>query len=114
MDFSFKNCWDCPVPLWTLLVQFALLFLSGAVGAWMWRTCRRGVRELGAMIATFTLLWAAEITLVVPRWGILRDDVPFNVFANHVTYLIFAGLDLALATVIFITWRRASRHGVPT
>ena len=109
MDISWKNCWDCPVPLWTVLLQFALLFLAAAAGAWMLKRRRPGTRELGILVITLTLLWAAAITRAVSRWGILRSDAPFDVFAQRTTHLIFAVLGATLVAVIFVVGRLASK-----
>jgi hypothetical protein len=50
VDFSLKNCWDCPVPLWTVFLQFAILFVAAASGAWMISKRRFGIRELGILV----------------------------------------------------------------
>jgi hypothetical protein len=107
MEFDPKNCWDCPVSLWIVLAQFALLILAGSAGAWMQRRQRPGVRALGTLIVVGTLLWAALATLTTPGWGIWRSDDPLEVFGLRTTYAIFAVLDLVLVFAIVAVKRSA-------
>jgi hypothetical protein len=115
MDMSWKNCWDCPVPLWGVLLQFGLLFLAGAAGAWLLKRRGSGLRELGIVIIALSVLWAAAITRIVPRWGILRWGTLRNIdqidiFTQRTAYLIFAVLDATLISVIAIVRHLASSH----
>jgi hypothetical protein len=107
MEFDLRNCWDCPVPLWLVLAQYAVLILAGGAGAWMQRRQRPGVRALGTLLVVGTLLWAALATLTTPRWGIWRSDDPLEVFGLRTTYAIFAALDLVLVVAIVAVKRRA-------
>jgi hypothetical protein len=105
VDFSVKNCWDCPIPLWNLLLQFALLYLAGAYGGWSLNMRRAGMRDLGVLIVALTILWAAAVTWTVPRWGILRSEASVDVFLERTTYAIFAALDVGLLAVIVVARR---------
>jgi hypothetical protein len=91
-------------------MQFAILFVAAASGAWMLSKRWAGIRELGILVITLTILWAAAITHAVPRWGILRSDAPLDLFARRTTYAIFFVLDVALVAVIVVVRRFASKE----
>ena len=109
MDMSLKNCWDCPIPLWGAVGQYALLFLVAATGAWIQKSSRPEVRTLGRVIMVLVFAFALLMTRAVLRWGILRSGVPFDVFARTTSFAILLGLDAMLAASVLLLARFRSR-----
>jgi hypothetical protein len=105
VDVSPENCWDCPVPLFDVLLQFAIMAVLVALGARMQRADRQVFRGLGWMLTVVALFFAAIYTIVIPRWGISTSNVPLAVWPRRTSWLILAVLDSVLAGIALLARR---------
>jgi uncharacterized membrane protein len=112
MDMSFKNCWDCPIPLGMLLLNYLILAVLLAGGAWMHRSTRYAVQGLGAVTVVLMSMWTAVFTSVVPNWGIRWSESPLTFLSERQTLAALLGLDLLLVMLMgSVYWMRSRRGG---
>lgn len=102
------DCYECPIPLAEVLVQYAWLGAFMAVAALMKASRRQFISGLGWMAMVVILLWAISYTIAVTRWGIGNSAVPLRPGPRRVSWLILGALDLALAggAKIIVNWRQ--------
>jgi len=96
MSFDFENCWDCPVPLWDVVVQYLLSLLAGLAAQWLRYQKPLPVRGLGLLLLGCASLSMASWGLYIPRWGVQElGPIPFpieRVFFTSMAVAYFASL----------------------
>jgi hypothetical protein len=99
VDFSLEGCWDSPVPLWAVLVHFAILGLLVAAGGWLYWS-RSRVRDLGLLAIVLVLLFGAGTAKSFFAWGILRGSSPLDAIDPRWTLAVVIALELSLFVVV--------------
>jgi hypothetical protein len=105
MELSLENCWDCPVPLARLLLEFSVLAVVLIAGTWLLRRRGPALRGCGALLVAGVSLLAVTLTSAVPRWGILRSRALFDGFASPTVWIILIALDISLVALGLVAWR---------
>jgi len=111
VDFSMKDCWDCPIPLSDVLIYFAVMLVLIVTASAMQESRLQPIRATGFLLTALILFFAVVYTSVIPRWGISRGaDVPLDVWPRRMSWIILGAFDLLLvAIVIFATRRRLAK-----
>lgn len=111
MNPNFKNCYDCPVTLTSVALQFALLAGMVALGCWLLTLRFRSLRALGAGVAVVGFFLSLSFTATAPRWGIINPFVQkFAVFSRPTAYGIYFAIDIAFFAALVLASRSYARR----
>lgn len=118
MDFPIRDCWDCPVPLLSVVALYCAVIACVLRGTRLLASVRSagsGRRWLGRLFLVASLLvWFLGL-IYLPQWGIVvwENETGFAVLMGGTAYLLLGILSLLLAVAAVLVWRRSTLNSPP-